>query len=64
MVDICQLDHPTFQGTVDGLMILYSCVAGTLLDGLLSYLTFETAAFGKWHIQELHLEHTVLLYFV
>jgi len=35
-------------------MNLYILVAGgMLLDGLLVYLTFETTAFGKWHIQEL-----------
>jgi hypothetical protein len=65
MVDICQqLDHPTVQGIVNGLMNVYSCVAGMLLDGLLGYSIFETTAFEKWHIQELHFEHTALLYFV
>jgi len=64
MVDICQqLEQPTVKGIVNGLMNLYSCVAGMLLVGLLGYLTFETAAFDKWHIQELHFEHTVVLYF-
>jgi len=60
MVDICQqLEHPTVQGIVDGLMNLYIFVAGgMLLDGLLVYLTFETTAFGMWHIQELCILNT------
>jgi len=65
MVDICQqLGHPTVQRIVDGLMNLYSCVAGgMLLDGLLGYLTFETTALGKWYIEELFiLTHSIVIF--
>ena len=43
---------------------LDSCVAGILLDGLLGYLTFQTAAFDNWHIQGFCFSHTSFLYFV